>query len=151
MIQILCQPDGLSRIAAMADIGDALGRVPLFSGIKAKERKKLAARLGERTFTEGETVIAEGQSGVGFFVIEAGNASVSVKGEIVRTLGPGEYFGEIALIDSGPRSASVVATTDLRCRGMTAWEFRPFVEEHPEVAWALLETLTARLRAAEGR
>jgi CRP/FNR family cyclic AMP-dependent transcriptional regulator len=141
----------VSRIAAMADIGDALGRVPLFSGIKAKERKKLAARLGERTFTEGETVITEGQSGVGFFVIEEGNASVSVKGEIVRTLGPGEYFGEIALIDSGPRSASVVATTDLRCRGMTAWEFRPFVEEHPEVAWALLETLTARLRAAEGR
>ena len=135
----------------MADVGDALGRVPLFSGIKAKERKKLASRLGERTFSEGETVIAEGKSGVGFFVIEEGNASVSVKGEIVRTLGPGEYFGEIALIDSGPRSASVVATTDLRCRGMTAWEFRPFVEEHPEVAWALLETLTARLRAAEGR
>jgi len=141
----------VSRIAAMADVGDALGRVPLFSGIKAKERKKLASRLGERTFSEGETVIAEGKSGVGFFVIEEGNASVSVKGEIVRTLGPGEYFGEIALIDSGPRSASVVATTDLRCRGMTAWEFRPFVEEHPEVAWALLETLTARLRAAEGR
>ena len=59
-----------------------------------------------------------------------------------------EHFGEIALIDSGPRSATIIAGTDLRCRGMSAWEFRPFVEEHPEVAWALLETLVSRLREA---
>jgi CRP/FNR family transcriptional regulator len=69
----------------------------------------------------------------------------------VGTLGPGDYFGEIALIDNGPRSATIVATTDLRCRGMTAWEFRPFVQEHPEMAWHLLESLVARLREAEER
>jgi CRP-like cAMP-binding protein len=105
-------------------------------------------RMTERSFNEGDEITREGESGIGFFVIEEGNASVSVGGEIVRTLGPGEHFGEIALIDSGPRSATIIAGTDLRCRGMSAWEFRPFVEEHPEVAWALLETLVSRLREA---
>ena len=74
---------------------------------------------------------------------------MSLSGEIVRTLGPGDHFGEIALLDDGPRSATVTASTDLRCRGMAAWEFRPFVQEHPEVAWTMLETLAARLREAE--
>jgi CRP/FNR family transcriptional regulator len=133
----------------MADMDETLARVPLFSGIKPKELKKLGKRMTERSFNEGDEITREGESGIGFFVIEDGNASVSVGGNIIRTLGPGEHFGEIALIDSGPRSATIVAGTDLRCRGMSAWEFRPFVEEHPEVAWALLETLVGRLREAE--
>jgi CRP-like cAMP-binding protein len=133
----------------MADLEETLGRVPLFSGVKPKELKKLGRRMTERTFADGETITIEGESGIGFFVIEDGNATVSVGGKIVRTLGPGEHFGEVALIDSGLRSATVVATTDLRCRGMSAWEFKPFVEEHPEVAWALLETLVGRLREAQ--
>jgi CRP/FNR family cyclic AMP-dependent transcriptional regulator len=133
----------------MAEMDQTLGRVPLFSGIKPKELKKLGKRMTERSFNEGDEVTREGESGIGFFVIEEGNATVSVGGNIVRTLGPGEHFGEVALIDSGPRSATIIAGTDLRCRGMSAWEFRPFVEEHPEVAWALLETLVGRLRAAE--
>jgi CRP/FNR family transcriptional regulator, cyclic AMP receptor protein len=135
----------------MADVEETLGRVPLFAGVKPKELKKLGKRMSERSFGEGDTITTEGESGIGFFVIEDGNASVSIGGKIVRTLGPGEHFGEIALIDSGPRSATIVASTDLRCRGMSAWEFRPFVEEHPEVAWALLETLAGRLREAEFR
>jgi CRP/FNR family cyclic AMP-dependent transcriptional regulator len=135
----------------MADVTEALSNVPLFRGIKPKELKRLSAMMQERAFSEGDAITVEGKSGVGFFVIEDGNATVSVDGEIVRTLGPGEFFGEISLIDSGPRSATVVAGTDLRCRGMTSWEFRPFVEQHPDAAWMLLETLTARLRDAESR
>jgi CRP/FNR family cyclic AMP-dependent transcriptional regulator len=135
----------------MADVVDSLSRVPLFSGVKKRELERLSRVMAARTFAEGDTVTAEGQSGVGFFVIEAGNATVSVKGEIVRTLDPGDYFGEIALIDEGPRSATIVATTDLRCRGLAAWEFRSFVQEHPEVAWPLLQTLVSRLREAQGR
>jgi CRP-like cAMP-binding protein len=134
----------------MAEIEDTLARVPLFSGIKPKELKKLSKRMTERDFNEGDEITRQGESGIGFFVIEEGNASVSVDGNIVRTLGPGEHFGEVALIDSGPRSATIIAGTDRRCRGMSAWEFKPFVEEHPEVAWGLLETLVGRLRAAEG-
>ncbi len=135
----------------MADVVETLGGVPLFQGVKPKELKKLANRLQERSFGEGDTITTEGKSGVGFFVIEEGNATVSIDGDIVRTLAPGDYFGDVALIDSRPRSATIVATTDLRCQGLTAWEFRPFIEDHPEVAWAMLETLAARLREAEQR
>jgi CRP-like cAMP-binding protein len=107
--------------------------------------------MRDSRFNEGEVITTEGRSGVGFFLIEDGNATVSLRGEIVRTLGPGDHFGEIALIDEGPRSATVTASTDLRCRGLAAWEFKSFVQEHPEVAWPLLETLASRLRDAEER
>jgi len=133
----------------MAATEETLGRVPLFSGVKTKDLKKLGKRMQERGFSEGDTITMEGETGLGFFVIEEGNATVSRNGRIVRSLGPGDFFGEIALIDKGPRSATVVASTDMRCRGMTAWEFKPFVEEHPDVAWGLMETVVERLRAAE--
>jgi CRP-like cAMP-binding protein len=138
-------------IGPMADLEESLKRVPLFAGVRDKELGRLAKVMRESRFNEGEAITTEGRSGVGFFLIEHGNATVSLRGEIVRTLGPGDHFGEIALIDEGPRSATVTATTDLRCRGLAAWEFRSFVQEHPEVAWPLLETLASRLRDAEER
>jgi CRP/FNR family transcriptional regulator, cyclic AMP receptor protein len=134
----------------MTEVEQTLGRVPLFSQVKPKELKKLGERMSERTFSEGDTITVEGETGIGFFVIEEGEASVSVEGKTVATLGPGEYFGEVALIDSGPRSATVTAGSELRCRGMSAWDFQPFIEEHPEVAWSLLVHLVTRLREAEG-
>ncbi len=135
----------------MADIVQSLKSVPLFAGVRDRELRRLARVLRESRFKEGEAITIEGRSGIGFFLIEDGEASVAVAGEIVGTLGPGDHFGEIALIDEGPRSASVTASTDLRCRGMAAWESRSFVQEHPEVAWPLLQTLTSRLRDAERR
>jgi CRP-like cAMP-binding protein len=135
----------------MADIAENLSRVPLFAGVGRKELRQLANQMGERVFSEGDTVTEQGQTGVGFFVIEEGNATVSIDGEVVRTLGPGDWFGEIALIDGGPRSATIVAGTDLRCHGLSSWEFRPFVQSHPEVAWPMLETLAARLRDTQPR
>jgi CRP/FNR family transcriptional regulator, cyclic AMP receptor protein len=135
----------------MAELVQNLSRVPMFAGMKEKELKRLAKGMAERTFKEGDEIATEGESGVGFFVIEDGNATVTLKGEVVNTLGPGDHFGEIALIDRGPRTATVVAATELRCRGMTSWEFRPFVQSHPEVAWPLLEHLVGRLREAEER
>jgi CRP/FNR family transcriptional regulator, cyclic AMP receptor protein len=135
----------------MAEVAEMLKRVPLFAGVKDRDLGRLAKVLSERTFAEGEAITTEGQSGVGFFVIEDGNATVSLKGEIIRTLGPGDHVGEIALIDEGPRSATVTASTDVRCRGMAAWEFRSFVQEHPEVAWPLLQTLASRIRDTQAR
>ena len=105
--------------------------------------------MKERRFKEGAEVTTEGAGGAGFFVIVEGNATVSVSGEQRATLGPGDYFGEIALIDEGTRSASITAATDILSYGLTAWEFRPFVEEHPQVAWALLQTLAKRLRESQ--
>jgi CRP/FNR family cyclic AMP-dependent transcriptional regulator len=128
---------------------DALRNVPLFAGFGERELDRLAREFKERTFTEGSAVTREGATGTGFFVIVEGNATVSVGGEPKGTLGPGDYFGEIALIDEGTRSATITAATDLRCYGLTPWEFRPFVEEHPQVAWSLLQTLARRVRAAQ--
>ena len=82
----------------MADMDETLTRVPLFSGIKPKELKKLGKRMTERSFNEGDEITREGESGIGFFVIEDGEASVSIRGKIVRTLGPGEHFGEVVAI-----------------------------------------------------
>jgi CRP/FNR family transcriptional regulator, cyclic AMP receptor protein len=139
-------------IAAMADeLVESLKRVPIFAGVRDKELGRLVKAMRDSRFKGGEVITTEGRSGVGFFLIEDGNATVSLRGEIVRTLGPGDHFGEIALIDEGPRSATVTASTDLRCRGLAAWEFKSFVQEHPEVAWPLLETLASRLRDAEER
>jgi CRP/FNR family cyclic AMP-dependent transcriptional regulator len=137
----------------MADneLVSTLKRVPLFSGVSDKDLKRLANSLTERTFPAGHEIAIEGREGVGFFVIESGEASVSRGGEHIRKLGPGDYFGEMAVIDQQPRSATVVADSELRCRGMTSWAFKPFVESHGEVAWPMLESLVSRLREAEGK
>ena len=135
----------------MTEVLDAIRRVPLFTSLPERQLKRVVNVMVERLFPAGETITTEGGGGVGFFVIEAGTATVSQGGETIRTLGTGDYFGEIALIDDGPRSATIVADTELRCRGMTAWQFRPLVQENAEIAWPLLEAVTARLREAEAR
>ena len=129
---------------------EVLENVPLFSELDRRALERLADRFQERSFREGAIVVEEGATGTSFFVIAEGNANVRVGGETLATLGPGDYFGEIALVDEGVRSASVTAATDLRSFFLTPWEFRPFVEEHPDVAWKLLQNLARRLRAAQG-
>lgn len=128
---------------------EALRNVPLFSGLSDDDLERLSRQMKERRFPEGSAVTSEGAGGAGFFVIVDGQATVRVGDEERAQLGPGDYFGEIALIDEGMRSASITADTDLRCYGMTVWEFRPFVEEHPQVAWSMLQTMARRLREAQ--
>ena len=127
---------------------EALRNVPLFASLEESDLEGVARQLSERRFPEGAEVTTEGSTGAGFFVIVEGNAEVSVAGEHRATLGPGDHFGEIALIDDGTRSASIVAATDLLCYGLTPWEFRGFVEEHPKVAWAFLQSLARLYREA---
>ncbi|MDQ3668827.1 MAG: cyclic nucleotide-binding domain-containing protein [Actinomycetota bacterium] len=128
---------------------DVLRNVPLFAGVEDRDLERLAERFQERTFSEGADVVTEGSTGTSFFVIADGSATVSVGGEERDDLGPGDYFGEIALVDQGVRSASITAASDLRCYFLTPWEFRPFVEEQPQVAWVLLQNLARRLRSAQ--
>jgi CRP-like cAMP-binding protein len=130
---------------------DLLRRVPLFSDLEKRELAALAGSLKERIFRAGETVAQEGQGGVGFFVIQDGEARVSVRGEERGRLGPGDYFGEIALIAETDRTATIVADSELKCLGMTFWDFRPFVEGNGKVAWKMLQVLAKRLRAVEQR
>ena len=130
---------------------ELLRRVPLFADFDEKDLQRLARSFRERTFEAGSTVAGEGKTGAGFFVIESGEASVSVRGDEHGKLGPGDYFGEIALIDDGARSATITADSDLHCYGLTSWEFRPLVESNASIAWKLLETMAQRLRAAQQR
>jgi CRP/FNR family cyclic AMP-dependent transcriptional regulator len=130
---------------------EMLQNVRLFAELDERELEQLARQMHERRFPEGADVTSEGAGGAGFFVIAEGSADVTVGGEHRASIGPGDFFGEIALIDTGIRSASITAATDLLCYGLTPWEFRPFVEEHPKVAWALLQTLAARLRDAQSQ
>ena len=127
----------------------ALQRVALFAGMDRRQSEQIARLLKERRFQKGETVILEGSGGAAFFLIDSGEATVSQKGVALRTMGPGDHFGEIALIDGGPRTATVTATTDLVCYGLTFWEFRPLIERNGTIAWKILQELVKRLRDVE--
>jgi CRP/FNR family transcriptional regulator, cyclic AMP receptor protein len=124
---------------------EVLQRVPLFAGLERKELESIAGRMRERTFPEGQTVTEQGAGGAGFFVVESGEAQVSVDGVRRGTIGPGDYFGEIALLTGSERTATIVATTDLHCYGMTPWDFRPLVEGNPQIAWKLLQSMAEKL------
>jgi CRP-like cAMP-binding protein len=121
---------------------DLLRRVPIFSDLDKKELERIAASMKSRTFNAGDTVTAEGQSGIGFFVIDSGEAKVTIGGQERRRLGPGDYFGEVALLNESARTATITAETDLLCYGMTSWEFRPLVETHGSIAWKLLQAMS---------
>ena len=125
--------------------------IPLFAALDDKSIERLAGEFIERGFDEGQAIASEGEGGLNFFVVDDGEATVSVRGNEVGTLGPGASFGEIALVDKSARSATVTAKTRMRCYALPVWSFRPFVAEHPDVAWKLLEMLAERLRTAEGR
>jgi CRP-like cAMP-binding protein len=128
---------------------ELLQRIPLFAELEPRELERLSGSFKERSFPAGETVATEGEAGAGFFVIESGEAAVSGHGEDRGRLGPGDYFGDVALIDEGDRTASITAQSDLKCYGLTFWDFRPLVESDARIAWPLLQAMAKRLRAAE--
>ena len=127
---------------------DALSQVPLLAGLERQELERLAGQFKEHTFPQGASITREGERGarvLAFFVIAEGTASVLVGGEKKAVLGPGDYFGEIALFYDEPRSATVTAETELCCYALGAWEFRPFVEANPGIAWPIMESMAQRL------
>src|SRR5439155_24404805 len=126
-----------------------LQKIPLFAGLAPRELERLSGSFKERMFNAGDTVAVEGEGAAGFFVIESGEAVVAIGGEERGRLGPGDYFGDVALIDMGSRTATVTAESDLHCYGLTFWDFRPLVETDPPIAWPLLQAMAKRLREAE--
>ena len=125
---------------------DVLKTVPLFAGLDDREREQIAATLRERRFSAGDTVTEEGAGAAGFFIIEAGEADVAVGGQARRTIRAGDYFGEIALLTGSDRTATIKATSDMVCWGMTPWDFRPLVESNSTIAWKLLIAMAEKLR-----
>jgi CRP-like cAMP-binding protein len=128
---------------------DALRGVSLFADLDDDELSQVALLFKRRRFSAGDTVVKEGADGAAFFLIESGEARVSVRGVERAGLTAGDHFGEIALIDEGVRSATISATTDLVCYGLTLWEFRPLVIENGNIGWKLLHSLAKKLRTAE--
>jgi CRP/FNR family transcriptional regulator, cyclic AMP receptor protein len=130
---------------------DLIRGVPLFAEADDRFLERLAGEFMERTFDAGETIVEEGEPGLTFVVIETGEVTVTVHGREVGRLGAGDAFGEMALVDRAARSATVKADTDVHGYQLPVWSFRPFVESHPEIAWALLKALAQRVRDAEAR
>jgi CRP-like cAMP-binding protein len=127
-----------------------LKSVDLFASLDDKEASKLAPLFKERNYSAGDVIAEEGKHGVGFFIIESGEAKVSSHGEERRTLGPGSHFGEVALIDDGQRTATVTAASDLKAHVLVAWDFRPLVKDDADLAWGLLQGVAGLLRVREG-
>ena len=130
---------------------EILQRVPLFADLEKRDLTQIASSFKAREYAAGDTIATEGEGGVGFFLIESGEATVSVRGREIARLKAGDSFGEVALIDDGARTATVTADTAMVCYGMSFWEFRPIVESSSQIAWKLLQALAKKLRAAEQR
>jgi CRP/FNR family transcriptional regulator, cyclic AMP receptor protein len=132
------------------DTGD-LRAVPLLRPVDDRELKQLASSFTERRVPAGSPIVQEGQGGIAFFLVLDGVAEVSAAGAS-RELGPGSYFGEMSLLGADPpRSATVSAKTDVRLAGLSTWAFRPLLNDHPELALTMLETMATTLRDAEAR
>jgi CRP-like cAMP-binding protein len=130
---------------------DLIRGVPLFAEADDRFLERLAGEFMERTYAPGEAIAEEGEAGRTFVVIETGQVTVTVHGRTVGQLGPGDAFGEMALIDKSARSATVTADTEVHGYQLPVWSFRPLVESNPEMVWALLEALAQRVREAESR
>jgi CRP-like cAMP-binding protein len=124
---------------------ETLRRVPLFEDLDAAELESIAGLMNEANVPVGGIVTAEGGPGDGFFVIESGEAEVTIEGQPRAVMTAGDYFGEIALLVGSSRTATVTAITALRCYALTPWDFRDLVEGNPSIAWKVMQSMAGRL------
>ena len=125
---------------------DMLGTVGLFEGLSRKELRQIHQMGKEVSFPAGRAIVKEGETGLGFHLILEGKAKVTIKGRRHDLLGPGNFFGELALIDRGTRTATVTAETPVRTLSIVSWDFLPMIEQNPSIARKLLLEMCRRLR-----
>ena len=133
----------------MASAEETLARAPLFASLNEKQRRKVASELRERRFSPGDQMTSEELSGVGFFLMGEGSATVSVHGDVKGVLSPGDAFGEVGLLAGKTRSASIIADTEVQTWVLSQWHFKPLVMENPDIAWQLLQVLAQRVHDAQ--
>ena len=136
-------------MAADPEVVEALRATDLFSSLSRRTLDKVAGQARVTHHPAGKQITEQGEGGVGFHLITSGSATVTVGDQQRRELGPGDYFGEISLIDGKPRSATVTVESDLTAVFLVPWVFTPLLDEEPELTKALLLVMCARLRAAE--
>jgi CPA2 family monovalent cation:H+ antiporter-2 len=128
----------------------ALRKVPFFEGLTPEDLDRLARIGRKRQFAAGESIVVEGQIGGGLFIILSGSASLQAGGK-THTLGPGQFFGEMALLAGKPRSATVTAAEPVETLTLETMYFRPFLIKNPSVAVTILEVVAERLREVQDR
>lgn len=139
------------RSAANAPLIEALGRVSIFSGLPKKTLLQIAELCRQHTFAPGEKIVTQGDLSERFYMIDSGNAEVRINDHVVNNLGPGQHFGEYALIDREPRTATVTATTEVRAFSLASITLRPLLKEQAEITYRLLLNACQRLRATQNR
>ena len=133
-------------------MAEDLKRVPLFSGLSQRQLRQLAKDFSQRRVPVGALLAKQGEmSGAAFFVIAEGEAAVIVDGTRVDTLGPGDHFGELAMISQRERMATVEALTPMRCHTIQFWDFRAFAKKNPDVMWKLLQHVAGILLKEQSR
>ncbi|MGH7765739.1 MAG: Crp/Fnr family transcriptional regulator [Candidatus Dormibacteraceae bacterium] len=126
-----------------------LKSVKLFQGLPDSESRSIEKQMKIVRHPAGHEIVVRGEGGIGFMVITEGSVSVKTVQGKTRTLGPGDSFGEMALLDHEGRSATITADTAVTLATIPEWNFKPFLKEHPEVAYRLLQVLSQRVRQAE--
>jgi len=132
---------------------NVLAKVPLFKGLGKRQLEKLARIMVDRTCDEGEVIVPQGQTGYGFFVIASGAAkAVRERSDgsevVVNTFGPGDFFGELSMLDDGPRTATVLATEPTRCLVLPRWNFLGVLRQDGEMTVSIMVELAKRFRSA---
>lgn len=126
---------------------ELLAACPLFRGIGAEHLAALAEKATEVEFAPRHTIVRQGEIGTGFFIVVEGRVNVVRDARTLATLGPGEFFGELSVLDGQPRIAQVVAEEPTRCLALASWEFEKVLLEQPALSLAILRGLAARLRS----
>ena len=140
------------RVSVLGKRGaDLLGQVPLFEGLSRRQRKQIAEHADEISFRPNEAIVEAGQPGGSFFVVVEGEAKVVRGPKVLARVGPGEFFGEISLLDGRPRTATVVAETPLLAIRIFKSSFDKVPAQEPSVAAKILTVVARRLREAERR
>jgi len=127
---------------------ELLRKVGLFAGMTERSLDAIAAKALDIDFTTGQYIVRQGQVGTGFYLVTAGRAKVVRSGQVLARLGPGDFFGELSVLDQMPRIAHVIAEEATSCLALASWDFTKLLEENPKITLGLLREVARRLRAA---